>query len=86
MLVNPFRNTVLTTKKHDARASRKQEKSEIKTICTQEIKEPVTWRLPRNFSGVQALGETYDKIRSCKFRVESYFLSTKQLFNLLFIT
>lgn len=33
-----------------------------------------------------ALGETYDKIRSCKFRVESYFLSTKQLFNLLFIT
>ena len=49
----PFHNTVLTTNKHGARASRKREKSEIKTICTQEIKEPVTWRLPRNFSGVR---------------------------------
>lgn len=37
----PFHNTVLTTNKHGARASRKREKSEIKTICTQEIKEPV---------------------------------------------
>ena len=32
----PFHNTVLTTNKHGARASRKREKSEIKTICTQE--------------------------------------------------
>ena len=37
----PFHNTVLTTNKHGTRASRKREKSEIKTICTQEIKEPV---------------------------------------------
>ena len=38
LAVNPFRNTVLTTNKHGARASRKREKSEIKTIFTQEIK------------------------------------------------
>ena len=34
-----------------------------------------------------ALGEPYDKIRSCKFRIECYLIHvTKHLLNLLFIT
>ena len=61
-----------------------EKKIEIKTYATKKSKS----LLLKDYQETSAaLGETYDKIRSCKFRIECYLIHvTKHLLNLLFIT
>ena len=61
-----------------------EKKIEIKTYATKKSKS----LLFKDYQETSAaLGETYDKIRSCKFRIECYLIHvTKHLLNLLFIT
>ena len=61
-----------------------EKKIEIKTYAPKKSKS----LLLKDYQETSAaLGETYDKIRSCKFRIECYLIHvTKHLLNLLFIT
>ena len=61
-----------------------EKKIEIKTYASKKSKS----LLLKDYQETSAaLGETYDKIRSCKFRIECYLIHvTKHLLNLLFIT